>query len=34
MGYPADLLSTRTVIKPGLFAVIPRMVWSIMSFRS
>ena len=24
MGYPADLLSTRTVIKPGLFAVIPK----------
>ena len=24
MGYPADLLSTRAVVKPGLFAVIPK----------
>jgi (S)-ureidoglycine aminohydrolase len=24
MGYPADLLSTRAVVKPGLYAVIPK----------
>lgn len=24
MGYPTDLLSTRAVVKPGLFAVIPK----------
>jgi len=24
MGYPSDLLSTRALVKPGLYAVIPK----------